>query len=73
MEQKTSKKERGDPFAGCVITEMVRRGERRRYSYSQNGLPEVSVKSAPAWSPLIDAAKRHYAEQESAARDGEQS
>ena len=54
-----TKKERADPFAGCVITEMVRRGERRRYSYSQNGLPEVSVKSAPAWSPFFTAPHRH--------------
>lgn len=50
-----------DPFAGCVITEMVRRGEHRHYSDSPNGLPEVSVKSAPAWSPIVDAARR-YAE-----------
>ena len=42
-----------DPFAGCVIAEMIRRGERRDYSCPDNGLPEVSVKSAPAWSPFL--------------------
>lgn len=55
MKNKESQK---DPFAGCVITEMVRRGERREYSYPQNGLPEVTVKSAPAWSPILEAARR---------------
>ena len=54
---KNEKNKLADPFAGCVITEMVRRGERRRYSYPQNGLPEVSVKSAPAWSPFFKAAR----------------
>ncbi|MBE8157938.1 MAG: hypothetical protein HAW59_00865 [Betaproteobacteria bacterium] len=47
-----------DPFAGCVITEMVRRGERRHYSYPQNRLPEVTVKSASAWSPFAEAAQK---------------
>lgn len=59
MKHEKTKKERTDPFAGCVITEMVRRGERREYSYPQNGLPEVSVKSAPARSLLVEAARRH--------------
>ena len=64
-----AKKDNADPFAGCVLTEMVRRGERLESSYPQNGLPEVSVKSAPAWSPIVDAAQRYYAKQEAAARN----
>lgn len=55
---KETKRLNKDPFAGCVLAEMVRRGEQRRYSYPQNGLPKVSVKSAPVWSPFAEAAHR---------------
>ena len=45
---------KSDKDAGCVIAEMIKRGEHRTYSYPQNGLPDVKH-SAPAWSPFFDA------------------
>lgn len=42
-----------DPFADCVITKALRNGEKIEYHDPMNtGLPEVTVKSAPAWSPF---------------------
>lgn len=33
--------EKKDPFEGCVLHEMAKRGERFEYVYPNNGLPKV--------------------------------
>lgn len=43
-----------DLLADCDLSKAVRAGYVPKYSYPENGLPEVTVKSAPAWSPFLD-------------------
>ena len=55
-ENKTGVSFAGDaaPFADCILERKVRAGYVPKYSYPNEGLPEVTVKSAPAWSPFPD-------------------
>lgn len=43
-----------NPLDGCILEKRAREGEVVNYSYPDNGLPEVTVDSAPAWSPFPD-------------------
>ena len=57
QENKTNISDAGQgkaPFADCILEKKVRAGYIPKYSYPENGLPEVTVKSAPAWSPFPD-------------------
>ncbi len=51
---KKAKEIDNSPFAGCVLHEKAKSGKWFDYSYPQNGLPEMRVKSAPAWSFLAN-------------------
>lgn len=42
-----------DPFAGCILAEKSRRGERPQYYYTPLGIPKLRAKSVPGWSPFF--------------------